>query len=261
MIDTHSHIYEPEFDADREDVVQRARQAGVEYILLPNINASSIEPMLDLCRRHQGYCFPMLGLHPEDVEPATFMQVLSDMEGLLQDTAHPFIAVGEVGLDYYWDQSNAREQEKAFRMQIEWAVRYHLPLVIHSRSAHRQLVAAISEYRDEQLSGVFHCFGGTKEEAQELLQFPNFALGIGGVLTYKKSTLPEVLSVVPLERIVLETDAPYLAPMPYRGKRNESSYVVEVLRKVAYIYNVSEEHAEAVTNDNVKRIFRRLNMR
>ncbi len=261
MIDTHSHIYEPEFDADREDVVQRARQAGVEYILLPNINATSIGPMLELCRRHPGYCFPMLGLHPEDVKPDTFIQELSDMEGLLQDTAHPFIAVGEVGLDYYWDQSNAREQEIAFRKQIEWAVRYHLPLMIHSRSAHRQLVAAISEYRDEQLSGVFHCFGGTKEEAQELLQFPNFALGIGGVLTYKKSILPEVLSVVPLERIVLETDAPYLAPVPYRGKRNESSFVVEVLRKVAHIYNVSEEQAEAVTNDNVKRIFHRLNLR
>ena len=260
MIDTHSHIYEPEFDADREDVILRARQAGVEHILLPNINAGSIDPMLDLCRRHQGYCFPMLGLHPEDVVPSTYKQVLSDMERRLQDPDHPYIAVGEVGLDFYWDQSNAREQEVVFRTQIEWAVKYHLPLMIHSRSAHRQLVAAISEYRGEPISGVFHCFGGTKEEAQELLQFPNFMLGIGGVLTYKKSTLPEVLAIVPLERIVLETDAPYLAPVPYRGKRNESSFLIEVLRKVAYIYNVSEEQAEAVTNNNTKRIFQRMNL-
>lgn len=259
MIDTHSHIYEPEFDADREDVVQRAREAGVEYILLPNINAGSIAPMLELCRRHPGYCYPMLGLHPEDVVPATYQQVLADMEKLLEDPCHPYIAVGEVGLDYYWDQSNAREQEVAFRTQIEWAIRYHLPLMIHSRSAHRQLVAAMTEYKEEALTGVFHCFGGTKEEALELLQFPGFALGIGGVLTYKKCTLPEALTTVPLERIVLETDSPYLAPVPHRGKRNESAFVVEVLRKVAAIYNVSEEQAEFVTNSSAKRIFQRMN--
>lgn len=260
MIDTHSHIYEPEFDVDCEDVILRAREAGVEYILLPNINAGSIAPMLDLCRRHPGYCFPMLGLHPEDVVPATYQQVLDDMAKLLEAPHHPYIAIGEVGLDYYWDQSNAREQEIAFRTQIEWAIQYHLPLMIHSRSAHRQLVAAIGEYQGENLSGVFHCFGGTKEEALELLQFPGFMLGIGGVLTYKKSTLPEVLTAVPLERIVLETDAPYLAPVPHRGKRNESAFVVEVLRKVAHIYNVSESEAETVTNNNVKRIFQHLNL-
>lgn len=261
MIDTHSHIYEPEFDADREEVVQRARQAGVEYILLPNINAGSIAPMLDLCHRHPGYCYPMLGLHPEDVAPTTYRQVLSDMEKMLENPDHPYIAVGEVGLDFYWDQSNAREQEEAIRTQIEWAIRFRLPLMIHCRSAHRQLIAALSEYRTEELTGVFHCFGGSAEEAQELLQFPGFVLGIGGVVTYKKSTLPEVLTHVPLERIVLETDAPYLSPVPYRGKRNESAYVVEVLRKVANIYNVSEEHAEAVTNSNAKRIFPRIMQR
>ena len=258
MIDTHSHIYEPEFDADRDEVVQRAREAGVEHILLPNINAGSVEPMLDLCRRYPGYCSPMLGLHPEDVEPFTYKQVLSDMEKMLEAPDHPYIAVGEVGLDFYWDQSNAKEQEEAFRVQIEWAIRYGLPLMIHSRSAHRQLVAALKEYCGEKLTGVFHCFGGTEEEAQELLQFTGFVLGIGGVLTYKKSTLPEVLASVPLERIVLETDAPYLAPVPYRGKRNESAYVVEVLRKVAQIYNVSEQEAEVATNSNAKRIFQRI---
>ena len=260
MIDTHSHIYEPEFDADLEEVVQRARQAGVEYILLPNINAGSILPMLDLCRQYPGYCFPMLGLHPEDVVPATYKQVLSDMAKQLEGQHHPYIAIGEVGLDYYWDTSNANEQEEAFRTQIEWAIQCSLPLSIHCRNAHRQLVAALNEYREEALSGVFHCFGGTAEEAQELLEFPDFVLGIGGVLTYKRSTLPEVLTTVPLERIVLETDSPYLAPVPYRGKRNESAFMVEVLRKIANIYNVSEQEAENITNSNALRIFRRMNM-
>ena len=258
MIDTHSHIYEPEFNADRNEVIIRAKQAGVEYILLPNINAGSIEQMLDLYYQYPNYCFPMLGLHPEDIEE-DYRQVLADMEKLLEAPDHPYIAVGEVGLDYYWDKTKVKEQEETFRTQIEWAIKYNLPLSIHARNAHRQLVTALSEYRNEPLSGVFHCFGGTKEEAQELLQFPNFMLGIGGVVTYKNSKLPETLSVVPLERIVLETDAPYLTPVPYRGKRNESAYVAEVLRKVAYIYNVSEQEAEHVTNNNAKRIFQRIN--
>ncbi len=260
MIDTHSHIYEREFDADIEDVVQRARQAGVELILLPNINAESIAPMLDLCRRYPGYCFPMLGLHPEDVVPSNYKQVLADMAKLLEAPDHPYIAIGEVGLDYYWDKSNANEQEEAFRTQIEWAIQHSLPLSIHARNAHRQLVTALNEYRGENLSGVFHCFGGTAEEAQELLQFPDFMLGIGGVVTYKKSTLPEALASVPLERIVLETDAPYLAPVPHRGKRNETAFVAETLRKVAQIYNVCEQEAEDVTNTNAKRIFQRTNL-
>ncbi len=258
MIDTHSHIYEPVFDADREEVIVRARQAGVECILLPNINAQSIGQMLDMCCRNPGYCFPMLGLHPEDIGE-DYVQVLADMKALLDAPGHPYIAIGEVGLDYYWDKSKVKEQDEVFRTQIEWAIEYRLPLMIHCRSAHRRLVETMSEYRDEALSGVFHCFGGTAEEALELLQFPGFMLGIGGVVTYKNSPLPKTLQSVPLERIVLETDAPYLTPVPYRGKRNESAYVVEVLRKVAYIYNVSEQEAESVTNSNAKRIFQLIN--
>ena len=258
MIDTHSHIYEPEFNADRNEAIIRAKQAGVECILLPNINAGSIEQMLDLYYQYPNYCFPMLGLHPEDIEE-DYRQVLADMEKLLEAPDHPYIAVGEVGLDYYWDKTKVKEQEETFRIQIEWAIKYHLPLSIHARYAHRQLVTALSEYRNEPLSGVFHCFGGTKEEALELLQFPNFMLGIGGVVTYKNSKLPETLSVVPLERIVLETDAPYLTPVPYRGKRNESAYVVEVLRKIASIFNVSEQEADCITTNNARRIFKRIN--
>ena len=254
MIDTHSHIYGPEYDEDRALVVQRAQHAGVERILLPNINEESIQPMLSLCHSFPDYCYPMMGLHPEDVAD-DYLQVLDRMEALLKAPSHPFIAVGEVGLDYYWDASRASQQVDAFSRQIEWAIRYKLPLVIHSRSSHRELVQTIQQYASEGLTGVFHCFGGSLDEAQELLSFDNFVLGIGGVSTFKKSTLPEVLQSVPLQRIVLETDAPYLSPVPYRGKRNESAYVVEVARKVAEIYNVSLQEVEKVTNANVKRIF------
>lgn len=257
MIDTHSHIYGPEFEEDRELVVQRARQAGVERILLPNINEESIEPMLSLCRSNPGYCYPMMGLHPEDVTD-DYLQVLSRMEALLEDPSHPYIAVGEVGLDFYWDASYKQQQIDAFSRQIEWAVRYGLPLMIHSRSAHSELVQALRPYMSEGVSGVFHCFGGTLEEAQELLTFDGFVLGIGGVSTFKKSPLPDVLRHISLQRIVLETDSPYLAPTPYRGKRNESAYVVEVMRKMADIYNVTPEEVEKVTNANVKRVFPRM---
>jgi len=254
MIDTHSHIYGPEYDEDRELVVQRAKQAGVERILLPNINEASIEPMLSLCHSFPGYCYPMMGLHPEDVTD-DYSQVLNRMENLLKAPSHPYVAVGEVGLDFYWDASKAAQQMDAFSRQIEWAIKYKLPLMIHSRSAHSELVRIIRQYAFDGLTGVFHCFGGTVEEAHELLSFPGFVLGIGGVSTFKKSPLPEVLQVVPLERIVLETDSPYLAPVPYRGKRNEPAYVKEIMAKIAVIYNVSPEEVENVTNANVKRVF------
>ena len=257
MIDTHSHIYGPEFDEDRELVVERARQARVELILLPNINEASIDPMLSLCQSYPGYCYPMMGLHPEDVAE-DYLQVLDRMEERLKEPSHPYVAVGEVGLDFYWDASRATQQIDAFTRQIEWAVRYKLPLVIHSRNAHAELVQAIRPYASEGLTGIFHCFGGTVEEAQELLTFEGFVLGIGGVSTFKKSSLPEVLQNVPLQRIVLETDAPYLAPVPYRGKRNESAYVAEVMRKVAEIYNVTPAEVENVTNANVMHVFSRV---
>lgn len=257
MIDTHSHIYGPEFEEDRELVVQRAQQAGVERILLPNINEASISPMLSFCHSYPGYCYPMMGLHPEDVAD-DYLQVLARMEDLLKDASHPYVAVGEVGLDFYWDASRSSQQLDAFSRQVEWAIQYKLPLVIHSRSAHSQLVQTLRHYTKNELTGVFHCFGGTLDEAQELLSFDGFVLGIGGVSTFKKSPLPEVLQHIPLQRIVLETDAPYLAPVPYRGKRNESAYVAEVALKVADIYNVSPEEVENVTNANVRRVFLRM---
>ncbi len=254
MIDTHSHIYGAEFDEDRDLVVARAKEIGVEAILLPNINVASMQPMLELCRQYPGYCYPMLGLHPEDVKE-DYAEVLSIMKQNLLG-AHPYIGVGEIGLDFYWDDTYREQQLEAFECQLQWACEFHLPVVIHSRNAHRELVEVMTRHRAEGLTGVFHCFGGTEEEAQELLNFDGFALGIGGVLTYKKSILPEVLKTVPLERIVIETDAPYLAPVPCRGKRNESSFLVHTARCLAEVYGCAPERVDEVTTKTAKRIFR-----
>lgn len=254
MIDTHSHIYGPEFDDDREDVIRRAKDAGVECILLPNINSESIRPMLELCRQYPGYCFPMMGLHPEDVRD-DYEDVLASMWQELQ-APHPYIAIGEVGLDFYWDETWREQQLDAFERQVCWARDLHLPLVIHCRKAHRELVDIMERHRDERLTGVFHCFGGSADEASELLSFPGFVLGIGGVLTYKKSTLPEALRDVPLERVVIETDAPYLAPVPHRGKRNESAFSLHTLQRLATLYDRTPEEVDNMTSETAKRIFR-----
>ncbi len=257
MTDTHSHIYGEEFAGDCAEVVARAFDAGVQRILLPNINKDTIAPMLSLCAQYPGRLYPMMGLHPSDVS-ADYREVLASMEALLADEGHPYVAVGEVGLDFYWDSTFRAEQTDAFRMQVEWAVERHLPLVIHARSAHRELLEVMHDYASCGLRGIFHCFTGTLEEACDLLSFEGFCLGIGGVLTFKKSPLPEVLAQVPLSRVVLETDSPYLAPVPHRGQRNESAFVVEVLHKMAHIYNMSPGEVERCTDDNAKRVFDRV---
>ncbi len=255
MIDTHSHLYEPEFDVDRAEVVERAFRAGVEKIFLPNINMESILPMMKLCAAYPGQVFPMMGLHPTDVTPQ-FRPQLTEMEKCLSPADHPFIAIGEVGLDFYWDRSLEKEQKEAFRLQVEMALRHQLPLMIHTREAHESVLEILKDYQGKGLKGVFHCFGGTAEEARQLLEMEGFMLGIGGILTYKKSTLPDVLSsTVPLSRIVLETDSPYLAPVPHRGKRNESAFLADILKKVVAIYKLPVREVEKVTNENVKHVF------
>lgn len=250
MIDTHSHIYGPEFDDDRAEVLQRARLAGVDKVLLPNINEESIARMLQVAKEYPDMCYPMMGLHPEDVKE-DWAQVLERMEMQLDD----MIAVGEVGLDFYWDTTFRKEQIEAFERQICWAVERNLPLVIHMRKAEQELLEVMERHKSDGLRGVFHCFGGSKETASRMLKHEGFVLGIGGVVTFKNSRLAETLRHVPLDRIVLETDAPYLAPVPYRGKRNEPSYVAHVARFLSDIYNVSEEEVNDVTNLAVKRVF------
>lgn len=250
MIDTHSHIYGPEFDDDRAEVLQRARLAGVDKVLLPNINEESIARMLQVAKEYPDMCYPMMGLHPEDVKE-DWVQVLDRMEMQLDG----MIAVGEVGLDFYWDTTFRKEQIEAFERQICWAVERNLPLVIHMRKAEQELLEVMERHKSDGLRGVFHCFGGSKETASRMLKHEGFVLGIGGVVTFKNSRLAETLRHVPLGRIVLETDAPYLAPVPYRGKRNEPSYVAHVARFLSDIYNVSEEEVNDVTNLAVKRVF------
>lgn len=250
MIDTHSHIYGPEFDDDRADVLQRAMQAGVDKVLLPNINEESIGPMLQVAGEYPGVCYPMMGLHPEDVKE-DWSEVLDRMEAKLDG----MIAVGEVGLDFYWDSTFRKEQIDAFERQICWAKEHGLPLVVHMRKAEQELLEAMERHKSDGLRGVFHCFGGSKETAVRMLKHEGFVLGIGGVVTFKNSRLAETLRHVPLDRIVLETDAPYLAPVPCRGKRNEPSYVVHVAKFLSNIYNVSLEEVNAVTNSTVGRVF------
>ena len=250
MIDTHSHIYGPEFDGDRTEVIQRALESGISKIFLPNINEESISPMMAVANDYPGVCFPMMGLHPEDVRDDWSM-VLDRMEPLLDG----MIAVGETGLDFYWDSTFRKEQIESFERQICWARDKDLPLVVHMRKAEPELLDAMERHKADGLRGVFHCFGGSIESARRMLKYEGFALGIGGVVTFKNSHLAETLKGVPLERLVLETDAPYLTPVPYRGKRNEPSYVTYVASCLSNIYNVSLEEVNEVTNRSVARIF------
>lgn len=261
MIDTHAHLDGEEYALDRDDVVQRARESGVSKIFIPAIHLPSVHTVLDVCRRYPGYAFPMIGLQPEEVR-ADWRDVLSQMKSLLlasrtaEDFCPQFIAIGEVGLDYYWSREYEHEQLQAFEQQVEWSVETRLPLMIHCRKAQNEMVNLLRHYKDQLPGGVFHCFTGNAHEAAELLQFDRFVLGIGGVLTFKKSHLPEVLAeAVPLNRVVLETDAPYMAPVPLRGKRNESAFVSYVLQRMAQVYGLSEQQVAETTDANVRRVF------
>lgn len=254
FVDTHTHLFVREFDEDRDAVVARAVEGGVRRLCLPCIDAGSITPIKEMCEKYPGVCFPMIGLHPTDVGD-DYRCVLELMRSLLSQDGD-FIAVGEVGIDLYWDTSRKSEQMDAFEHQIGWASDVNLPLVIHSRNAFDELYAIMDSHRGDGLTGIFHCFSGDADEAAKLLEFDGFMLGIGGVLTYKKSVLPQVLAdVVPLERVVLETDSPYLAPVPYRGKRNESAYVPHVASRLAEIYNVDVETVAKVTTANAEKVF------
>ena len=254
MIDTHCHLDGEEFAVDRNEVVARARAAGVTKVFVPAIHLQSCQTVLDVCRQYPGYCYPMLGLHPEEVR-ADWKTVLAQLKSSILHQPSSIIAIGEVGLDYYWSREFEQEQLDAFEEQVRWSVETCLPLMIHCRKAQNEMVAILKKYAADLPGGVFHCFTGNEIEARELLQFDRFVLGIGGVLTFKKSNLPQTLAVVPLNRIVLETDAPYMAPVPHRGQRNEPAFVLEVLRKLAEVYGVSEEQVCQQTNANVACVF------
>ena len=260
LIDTHCHVYDEAFRDDLPDVIGRARDAGLEYLLMPNINPDTLPELMRVCCRWPDLCRPMIGLHPEDLAD-DFHSQLDELKALLdKDQAeggqHQYIGIGETGLDLYWDKSRLDDQIESFRAQIEWALEYDLPLVIHSRDCFTQLYEVMSPYRDSNLRGVFHCFSGSADEAAALMEFCGFMFGIGGVLTYKKSTLPAVLPLIPMERVVLETDCPYLPPVPYRGKRNEPSYIVNTAAVMAQVYGCTVDQVAEKTNLNARRLFR-----
>ena len=258
-IDTHCHLDGEEFAEDREQVVARAKEAGVSAIFLPAIDVKSCQTVLDTCAQYPGYCYPMLGLHPEEVRAdwREALSIIKDIINIKHLTSNiKLLAIGEVGLDFYWSREFEQEQLLAFEEQVRWSVETRLPLMIHCRKAQNEMVGILKRYAHDLPGGVFHCFTGNEQEARELLQFEGFVLGIGGVSTFKKSHLPEVLpATVPLERIVLETDAPYMAPVPHRGQRNEPAFVREVLRKLAEAYGVSEEEVARTTTETAKRVF------
>jgi len=258
-IDTHCHLDGEEFAEDREQVVARAKEAGVSAIFLPAIDVKSCQTVLDTCAQYPGYCYPMLGLHPEEVRAdwREALSIIKDIINIKHQTSNiKLLAIGEVGLDFYWSREFEQEQLLAFEEQVRWSVETRLPLMIHCRKAQNEMVGILKRYAHDLPGGVFHCFTGNEQEARELLQFEGFVLGIGGVSTFKKSHLPEVLpATVPLERIVLETDAPYMAPVPHRGQRNEPAFVREVLRKLAEAYGVSEEEVARTTTETAKRVF------
>lgn len=273
MIDTHTHLDGEEFKDDLPEVVARAKAAGVDKVFLPAIDLKSCHSVLQVSHDYPGYAFPMLGLHPEEVREdyreqlVAIRQLIDEKLSTLHEGdsprlvgegvgVRPVLAIGEVGLDYYWSREFEKEQLDAFRIQMEWSIETRLPLMIHCRKGQNEMVNLMKPHINELPGGVFHCFTGNEIEAEQLLQFPNFVLGIGGVLTFKKSNLPEVLpKVVPLDRIVLETDSPYMAPVPHRGKRNESAFVKEVLLKLAEIYNTTPEEVDRITTATVNRIF------
>lgn len=267
IVDTHTHLDGEEFDEDRSEVIMRAKEAGVGMVFLPAIDVKTSEAVLKLSHEYPGYAYPMVGLHPEEVK-ADWKEQLKKIEAILDEhlTAvdglngikykSDYIAIGEIGLDFYWSREFEKEQLEAFEKQVEWAYETGLPLMIHCRKAQNEMLHILRKWKDKLPGGVFHCFTGNQQEAKELLEYDNFVLGIGGVSTFKSSHLREDLpAAVPLERIVLETDSPYMAPVPYRGKRNESAFVVQVMKTLATAYGVSEEEVAKVTNQNVERVF------
>jgi TatD DNase family protein len=255
LIDTHAHIYLPEFETDRGEMLKRAENELITSILMPAIDSSTHFTMLQAEENYSAICRSMMGLHPCSVKK-NYKEELKIVRDYLDK--RKFIAIGETGLDYYWDLTYREEQIKAFRQQIEWAIEFEIPVVIHSRNSTQDCIELIGEYQKGKLKGVFHCFSGTPDEAQQIIDL-GFYLGIGGVVTFKNSGLNKVMEKVEIGKIVLETDAPYLAPVPYRGKRNECSYLKYVVQKLAEIKNIKAEEIAFITTQNARKLFELLN--
>jgi len=254
FIDTHSHLYSEKFNADRSIVVTEAIKRGVDTILLPNISSKYTENLLDLCNEFPNNCYPMIGLHPCDVTIENYDKEISHVEEQLN--SKNYIAIGEIGIDLYWEKSTLEIQKKAFIHQIKLAKKHKLPIVIHVRNSFNEAIKIIEELNDSNLKGVFHCFTGGIKDAKRIMDLEDFYLGIGGVLTFKNSGLDITISKIDLKYLMLETDAPYLAPAPFRGKRNESKYIINIAKKLAEVHNINIEKVAKITTENAKNLFK-----
>lgn len=251
MTDTHAHLYDEQFDDDRDEMIARALDCNVNRMLLPNIDVPSVGPMLDVCRKYPGCCFPMIGLHPTSVDHDFEKQL--EIIGSYLDS-EKFVAIGEIGIDLYWDKQYVEQQIEAFRIQIGWAKKYKLPLSIHCRKSYNEIMAVLRKEQDGSLTGVFHCFPGNVLQAQEVTGL-GFMLGIGGVVTYKNAGMATVVTETGIEHLLTETDAPYLPPVPFRGKRNESAYICQIVRKIAELKNMPADEVATGTEENASRLF------
>lgn len=256
MIDTHSHIYSEDFDTDREEAIQRARQIGVYHIILPNVDSDSLPRVLALESAHPDFCHAAIGIHPTSINEM-YEQELDLIKWELEQ--RKWIAIGEIGIDLYWDKTFLTEQTIAFQKQIEWAIKYKLPAIIHVRESFRETMNALAPYKNSELKGIFHSFTGSLEEAREIIEFGGFYLGINGIITFKNSGLAAVIAEIDIKHLLLETDSPYLTPAPHRGKRNESAYVQLVAKKLAEVYHCDLPEVIIRTTQNAYTLFPSLN--
>ena len=252
LIDTHAHIYLENFDQDLDEVVEKSRNADIKKIYMPNIDQSSIQRMLSVEEKYPEVCMPLMGLHPCSVKD-DFEEELKIVESWL--SKRNFVGIGETGLDLYWDKSYYKQQVEALIIQINWAKNYQLPIILHCRDSIQETINIIEKEKDKNLHGVFHCFTGTLEQAKQIVSL-GFILGIGGVLTFKNSNLNEIIENISLEYLVLETDSPYLAPMPYRGRRNEPSYLTFIADRIADFKGISKSEVERITTENALTLFK-----
>jgi TatD DNase family protein len=252
FIDTHTHIYSEEFDHDRPEVIKSAKKAGIRAILLPNTDSNSIKAVHELSDREPHFAYPMMGLHPTSVG-SDYIKEMQIIESAL--AKRTYYAIGEIGIDLYWDKSRLKEQKIVFEEQLRWSIDKKLPVSVHTRESLEEVLDSIYKVGADHLRGVFHCFGGTLSEWNEIAKLPSFYVGIGGVVTFNKNEVKETLKHIPIERIVLETDAPYLAPVPYRGKRNEPAYLTEIAKKVAECYETTTENVSTYTFQNALDLF------
>ena len=258
FVDSHCHLYSDQFSEDREAVLEKTRAAGVEKIILPNIDLGSVAAMHELSAQNRLDCYPMMGLHPCSVKE-TVKEDLAQIKALLFGNKEKYVGVGEIGIDLYWDKTFLEEQKDAFKEQCSWALELDMPIAIHVRDSFEEIFACLDEINAPELKGIFHCFTGNREQAKKALSYPKFFLGIGGVVTFKNSKLPEVLgAVVPLERLVLETDSPYLAPHPHRGKRNSPEYIPLVAEKLMDVYDCPLEEIADISTKNCRSLFPQL---